>query len=106
MPLHPPYRHLNVRADLGQQKDSHYYDIRSLHVRLFCVPAIAAIPPDISNVGGPTHQIEARLGCEIALFLMSTAKTPGPRDIFTNLERRSLEADEQVNEQVITYFYL
>jgi hypothetical protein len=72
----------------------------------FCVPAIAAIPPDISDVGGPTHQIEARLGCEIALFLMSTAKTPGPRDIFTNLERRSLEADEQVNEQVITYVYL
>ena len=69
----------------------------------FCVPAIAA---DISDVGGPTHQIEARLGCEIALFLMSTAKTPGPRDIFTNLERRSLEADEQVNEQVITYFHL
>jgi hypothetical protein len=72
----------------------------------FCLPAIAAIPPDISDVGGPTHQIEARLGCEIALFLMSTAKTPGPRDIFTNLERRSLEADEQVNEQVITYVYL
>jgi hypothetical protein len=72
----------------------------------FCVPAIAAIPPDISDVGGPTHQIEARLGCEMALFLMSTAKTPGPRDIFTNLERRSLEADEQVNEQVITYVYL
>jgi hypothetical protein len=72
----------------------------------FCVPAIAAIPPDISNVGGPTHQIEARLGCEIALFLMSTAKTPGPRDIFANPERHSLEADEQVNEQVITCFYL
>jgi hypothetical protein len=33
-------------------------------------------------LGGPTHQIEARLGCEIALFLMSTAKTLGPRDIF------------------------
>jgi hypothetical protein len=72
----------------------------------FCVPAIAAIPPDIPNVGGPTHQIEARLGCEIALFLMSTAKTPGPRDIFANSKRRSLETDEQVNEQVITYFYL
>jgi hypothetical protein len=56
-------------------------------------------------LGGPTNQIEARLGCEIALFLMSTAKTPGPRDIF-NLKRRSLETDEQVNEQVITYFYL
>jgi hypothetical protein len=57
-------------------------------------------------LGGLTHQIEARLGREIALFLMSTVKTPGSRDIFTNLERRSLEADEQVNEQVITYFYL
>jgi hypothetical protein len=72
----------------------------------FCVPAIAAIPPDIRDVGGPTHQTEARLGREIALFLMSTAKTPGPRDIFANSKRRSLEADEQVNEQVITYFYL
>ena len=72
----------------------------------FAWPAIAAIPPDIPNVRGPTHQIEARLGCEIALFLMSTAKTPGPRDIFTNLERRSLGADKQINEQVITYFYL
>ena len=72
----------------------------------FCVPAIAVIPPDIEDVGGPTHQIEARLGCEIALFLMSTAKTPGPRDIFANSERHSLEADEQVNEQVITCFYL
>jgi hypothetical protein len=37
---------------------------------------------------------------------MSTAKTPGPRDIFANSKRRSLEADEQVNEQVITYVYL
>ena len=70
------------------------------------MPAIAAIPPDISDVGGPTHQIEARLGCEMALFLMSTAKLPGPRDIFANSERHSLEADEQVNEQVITCFYL
>jgi hypothetical protein len=56
--------------------------------------------------GGLTHQIEARLGCEIALFLMFTAKIPGPRDIFANSERHSLEADEQVNEQVITCFYL
>jgi hypothetical protein len=70
------------------------------------VPAIVAIPPDIPNVGGPTHQIEARLGCEIALFLMSTAKTPGPGDIFANTERHSLEVDEQVNEQVITCFYI
>jgi hypothetical protein len=59
-----------------------------------------------ADVGGPPHQIEARLGCEIALFLMSTAKTPGPRDIFANSERHSLEADEQINEQVITCFYL
>jgi hypothetical protein len=48
----------------------------------FCVPAIAAIPPDISDVGGPTHQTEARQGCEIALIFDVYSQNSGPPRYF------------------------
>jgi hypothetical protein len=34
----------------------------------FCVPAIAAIPPDIADVGGPLHSLDPRSRPEIPLF--------------------------------------